>query len=73
MVTGRKFHFEKAIQAHSEGKILEEIMEEITYEAEEEPFCPGGAQKTDGASIITMRLIIDSDRYSWVCQVESTH
>ena len=38
MLTGRKFDFEKAIQAHQEGKILSEIMDEITFEVEEEPF-----------------------------------
>jgi hypothetical protein len=64
MVTGRKFDFEKAILAHENGKILSEIMEEITFAVEEEPFCPSGAVKTDGASIITMSLIFDSDRYS---------
>ena len=62
MVTGRKFDFEKAILAHQNGKILSEIMEEITFEVEEEPFCPSGSVKTDGASIITMTLIFDSDR-----------
>ena len=64
MLTGRKFDFEKAIQAHQEGKILSEIMDEITFEVEEEPFCPNGSKKTDGASVITMSLILDSDRYS---------
>ena len=63
MVTGRKFDFEKAILAHNNGKILSEIMEEITFAVEEEPFCPNGSEKTDGASIITMSLIFDSDRY----------
>ena len=62
MVTGRKFDFEKAILAHENGKILSEIMEEITFAVEEEPFCPSGSEKTDGASIITMSLIFDSDR-----------
>ena len=38
MLTGRKFDFEKAIQAHQEGKILSEIMDAITFEVEEEPF-----------------------------------
>jgi hypothetical protein len=64
MVTGRKFDFEKAILAHKNGKILSEVMEEITFAVEEEPFCSCGAVKTDGASIITMSLIFDSDRYS---------
>ena len=34
MVTGRKFDFEKAILAHENGKILSEIMEEITFAVE---------------------------------------
>jgi len=62
MVTGRKFDFEKTIQAHQEGKILSENMEEITIAVEEEPFCPNGSVKTDGASLITISLIFDSDR-----------
>ncbi|CBY33757.1 unnamed protein product [Oikopleura dioica] len=62
MVTGRKIDFEKAIQAHQEGKILSENIEDITIAVEEEPFCPNGSVKTDGASLITISLIFDSDR-----------
>ena len=45
------------LEAHQEGKILSEIMEEITFAVEEEPFCPNGSVKTDGASIIKLKLL----------------